>query len=151
MNMKNNKGFTILEILVVLAIASMILSFVLVSIARAKQKSRDSRRESDIKQIQNALALYVANTGAYPQCALEAVLGSVGDNGAGQLLVDAKVIPAVSRDPLLGTSGTCGTVGSYGYCYQAPGTDGRVYDLRYALEGNNIPGKSAGWQDRIGP
>ncbi len=152
MKIDKSKRFTILEMLVVVAIVSMILSFTLVSYRNTKQKNRDSRREQDIKQIQNALALYVANTGFYPQCA-EVVIGSTGDNCWDDALVPAGFISSAPRDPLLGVSGTCGIVGSYGYCYRAPGTGTppRVYDLRYALEGNAILGKSPGWQDPIGP
>src|SRR3989338_4895546 len=113
-----NKGFTILEILVVLAIGALILSFVFVSYRDLKAKSRDSRREHDIKQIQNSLDLYVNNAG---------------------------FIPALPIDPLGGASGVCGSPSSYVYCYQAL-ENGFSYQISYNLETDSILGKSKGSQ-----
>ncbi len=148
---KRKKGFTILEILVVLAIAAMILSFVTVNIRAARQRSRDSRREEDIKQIQNALDIYVTSRRIYPICLIEVVVGSATDNCIGPILVSEGAFGAgqPSSDPLSSTSGVCGAVGSYGYCYRS--LDGSTYELRYSLETNSISGKSAGWQPIISP
>lgn len=60
------RGFTLIELLVVIAIIGILSSVVLASLNSARQKSRDARRLSDIKQVQLALELYYdANTG-YP-------------------------------------------------------------------------------------
>lgn len=66
-NMKN-KGFTILELLIVIAIIGILAAIILASLNTARQKSRDARRIEDIKQIQNALALYFESqaTNSYP-------------------------------------------------------------------------------------
>lgn len=139
-----NTGFTILEILVVLAIGSMILSFVFLGYRDLKAKSRDSTREHDIKQIRNSLDLYVNNLGVFPcQGEGEAIIG------AGACLSDALlgvgVIPALPVDPLGKTSGICGDSNSYVYCYQTL-EDGFNYQIRYNLETDSILGKSKGWQ-----
>jgi general secretion pathway protein G len=60
------RGFTLIELLVVVAIIGILSSVVLASLSSARAKARDSRRLSDMRQIQNALELYYNNTGHYP-------------------------------------------------------------------------------------
>lgn len=69
------KGFTLIELLVVIAIIGILSSVVLASLNSARQKSRDARRVSDIKQLQLALELYFDSNGAYPT-ALSALAGT---------------------------------------------------------------------------
>ncbi len=61
-----NKGFTLIELLVVIAIIGILSSVVLASLNTARQKGRDARRISDIKQIQLALELNYDSTQSYP-------------------------------------------------------------------------------------
>ncbi|MFH0851996.1 MAG: type II secretion system protein [bacterium] len=63
--MKNN-GFTLMELLVVVAIIGILASIVLVSLNSARAKARDAKRLQDIRQIQSALDLYYDKYGAYP-------------------------------------------------------------------------------------
>lgn len=60
------RGFTLIELLVVIAIIGILSSVVLASLNSARQKSRDARRLSDVKQIQLALELYYDANGGYP-------------------------------------------------------------------------------------
>lgn len=62
-----NKGFTLIELLVVIAIISLLSSIVLASLNLARGKSRDTRRLSDMKQIQIALELYRDSNDQYPR------------------------------------------------------------------------------------
>ena len=68
--MKNNKGFTLIEMLVVVAIIGLLSSVVVVGLGSARQNARDARRISDIRQIQNALEIYYSDStkgnGTYP-------------------------------------------------------------------------------------
>ncbi len=66
--MKRNakRGFTLIELLVVIAIIGILSSVVLASLNSARQKSRDARRLSDVKQMQLALELYYDANGSYP-------------------------------------------------------------------------------------
>ncbi|PIR82629.1 hypothetical protein COU20_01565 [Candidatus Kaiserbacteria bacterium CG10_big_fil_rev_8_21_14_0_10_59_10] len=62
-----SRGFTLIELLVVIAIIGILSSVVLASLNSAREKGRDSRRISDIKQLQLALELYYdGNSSTYP-------------------------------------------------------------------------------------
>ena len=67
-NAGSSRGFTLIELLVVIAIIGILSSIVLASLNSARQKGRDARRVSDLKQLQLALELYYdANPSAgYP-------------------------------------------------------------------------------------
>ena len=64
--MYKRKGFTLIELLVVIAIIGLLATLAVVALNNARQKSRDARRISDIKQIQTALELYYNDEGNYP-------------------------------------------------------------------------------------
>lgn len=60
------KGFTLIEILVVIAIIGILAALILVSFRYVKAKARDTRRVADIKQIQTALEMYFNSNSQYP-------------------------------------------------------------------------------------
>jgi prepilin-type N-terminal cleavage/methylation domain-containing protein len=62
---KQKRGFTLIELLVVVAIIAILASIVLANLETSRKKTRDSRRKSDIKQIQVALELYSNDNGDY--------------------------------------------------------------------------------------
>ncbi len=72
--MKKRKGFTLIELLVVIAIIGLLSTLAVVALNNARQKARDSKRVSDIKQIQTALELYFNDKNSYPN-GTSAVLG----------------------------------------------------------------------------
>lgn len=66
-------GFTLIEILVVIAIIGIILSILTVNFNEARKKSRDKARQSDLKSLQLAIETYKAqNNGLYPQAGCSA-------------------------------------------------------------------------------
>lgn len=110
--MKRERGFTLIELLVVVAIIGILSSVVLASLNSARQKGRDARRVSDIKQLQLALELYYdsnSNVG-YPD--------DLDD-------LDPTFISVVPPDP----SG-----GSNAYGYVQPDGEGGDYYLGAILE-----------------
>lgn len=65
--MKNKKGFTLLEMLIVLGIIAVIITIASVAYSSAQKKSRDSRRQSDLKAVQSAMEQYYSICGyTYP-------------------------------------------------------------------------------------
>lgn len=70
--MKNNrKGFTLIEMLVVVAIVGLLSSVVVVGVGGAREKARDTKRVADLRQIQTYLEAnygteYTDIAAAYP-------------------------------------------------------------------------------------
>jgi len=62
-----NKGFTLIEMLIVVAIIGILASLILIGLGPARAKARDSRRISDLRQIQNGLEMYYSKNQAYVQ------------------------------------------------------------------------------------
>jgi len=110
---KREKGFTLIEILIVVAIIGILSSIVLVGLGSFRSRGRDARRVADLREVQNALELYYAKTGAYP----------VGKNvGVATLNLQNEGI-GVTKIPSDPGSGT--------YQY---GSDGKSYVLSATLE-----------------
>src|SRR3990167_5614168 len=68
-NSSSVRGFTLIELMVVITIIGLLASSVLVALGNARAKARDARRTADIRQVMTALELYANdNTNGYPQC-----------------------------------------------------------------------------------
>lgn len=62
---KNQKGFTLIEMLVVIAIISILIGIGINTFTIAQKKARDVRRKADLRNIQTALELYKGDNGVY--------------------------------------------------------------------------------------
>ena len=65
-NINNKKGFTIIELLVVISIIGLLSTISVVSLNGARIKSRDAKRVSDVDNIKKAIELYYDDKGEYP-------------------------------------------------------------------------------------
>jgi len=63
---KNQHGFTIIEVMIILAIAAIILVVVFLAVPHLKRVSRDNQRKQAIQLLAASMEEYKANTGAYP-------------------------------------------------------------------------------------
>lgn len=69
------KGFTLVELLVSVAIIVTLTALGLTAMQGARSSARDSRRKSDLEEIRSALEMYRTDEGVYPDTvALEAEL-----------------------------------------------------------------------------
>lgn len=119
MKSKKHSGFTLYEILVVLAIVILLLAIVINSASASKSKARDARRVDNIKTIQSAIENYFASCFSFP-----------ADLAA--LQVSAPV-GCPSYTPSLLSLPTDPQGASYGYYVDAPLT-GKRYHLCATLE-----------------
>lgn len=135
-NISSKRGFTLIELLVVIAIIGILSSFLLVNFVGIRQRARDSRRKSDIRQIQAALELYRSDVGTYPVPASGSILGTCGSGSSlkdpGNTVTYLQTIPC---DPLY-SSGSYWNGGLYGY---AVGAGNLTYTLGACLENVNDP------------
>jgi prepilin-type N-terminal cleavage/methylation domain-containing protein len=60
------KGFSLVELLVVMSIIGLLTTIATVSVSSARSKARDTKRLGDIKQIAHALEGFYADKGGYP-------------------------------------------------------------------------------------
>jgi len=63
---KFRKGFTLIEMLIVITIIALLASIILVGMSGARAKTRDARRVADLHNVMNALELYYAKNSNYP-------------------------------------------------------------------------------------
>lgn len=112
-----NRAFTLIELLVVMSIIGILVTMAVGSYRTTQMRGRDTVRKSDLKQISNALELYYADHGIYPDTS-SITWESVFTDGK---TVYFKVLP---NDPLSPT---------YGYIYQVDSTN-KKYKLFARIE-----------------
>jgi type II secretion system protein G len=64
--MKINKGFTIIELIVVIAIIAVLAGIVLTNVSQYIEKSKVTRANTDVADIEKALELFYVQYGDYP-------------------------------------------------------------------------------------
>jgi general secretion pathway protein G len=121
--MKKQKGFTLIELLVVIAIIGLLSTLAVVALNNARQKSRDAKRISDVKQIQTALELYYNDENGYPA----SVSSGGAITGATSGVTYMNIVPT-NPTPVDG----CTVGASYTYTQQSSGGS---YSLTYCLGG----------------
>ena len=122
----NKKGFTLIELLVVIAIIGLLSTLAVVALGSARQKARDSKRLSDIKQIQTALELHYTDNNEYPTAATIQTLGlttyaCLNSSGFAATGCASPYMGQVPTDP----------TGTYTYI----SADGTTYTIAATLEG----------------
>lgn len=127
----SRKGFTLIEMLIVIAIIGILSSIVLVGLGPVQRRGRDARRQADLRGAQNALELYYNKCGRYPGS------GSCGDTPVSEWddLSDAIAasgigVPKLPNDPSAASGKS--------YYYGTP-VDGSSYMIGATLEDLNNP------------
>lgn len=109
---KKNKGFTLLEILLVVAIIAILAGIVIVAINPAKQlgNTRDSQRKSDIATLYKAINQYLIDKGSLPT-AITTGLSPICRQGGGSSCIDLTLLTPtylseIPKDPLAPSGNT---------------------------------------------
>jgi len=63
---KSKRGFTLVEVLIVIAVIGILASIILVGLGNVRPGARDTRRISDLRSVQGALEVYFNKCGYYP-------------------------------------------------------------------------------------
>jgi general secretion pathway protein G len=127
MKQQKKQGFTLIEILIVVAIIAILASVVLVGLGPTQQQGRDARRLSDLRETQTALELYYNQNGDYPAASSWGPQTTAGT--LSYILVNAGIgVSQVPNDPTNGKT--------YYYSQEGGGTS---YVIGAVLENASNP------------
>lgn len=130
------KGFTIVELLIVIVVIGILVALVVTTFSGIQRRARDTERQTDIKAVHSQVEAYYAQNGRYPTLANLNDDTWVGDNLAG-LDIDALQDPKGSGNDLQGTAAS----NIYAYaqdpstCDNGTAGDCTGYTLTATLEG----------------
>jgi len=65
-SLKKQKGFTIVELLIVIVVIGILATLVIVTFSGIQQKGRNSQRQTDINALQSHVEAFYADKGYYP-------------------------------------------------------------------------------------
>ncbi len=117
------RGFTLIELIVVIAIISVLSSVILTSLSTSRGKARDAKRTREFSEVRKALELFRATYNRYPSsadggCSWNHTSASYAFNSTGclQALVTNGYISQLPQDPKAGSfysyDNWCNGVGS---------------------------------------
>src|SRR3989344_3890318 len=109
------KGFSLIELIVVIGIISVLTSFVLVSLSGARERALDGRRITDTQSIRLTLELYYEVNKEYP------------DNIYGAGVLSPVFIGKVPQDPAGGNYSYENLTSAGGACSAASGSCTRYH------------------------
>ena len=142
---QNKKGFTIIEVVLVLAIAGLIFLMVFVALPALQRGQRDSQRRSDISRFMSQINSYQTNNGGRVPSADKDDIGKFLDNymkrGSGEF-----VDPQSGNNYTVGFSGNPSTshiiyatqTKCNGEEFTSAGLKKRAVAVRIKLEGSGI-------------
>lgn len=143
----SRKGFTLLELIIVISIIAVLSTIGLNAYTSVQRSARDTRRKSDLKEMQTALETFRAENGRYPDTCNDSALTicpiantqwwgeapnpygpDLGRTGSTGFIVDLApvFIPVLLRDPRHNTSSriaSCNNPNTSLYLYRSNGTD----------------------------
>ncbi|MEK7447226.1 MAG: prepilin-type N-terminal cleavage/methylation domain-containing protein [Patescibacteria group bacterium] len=122
MNSKKNQGFTLIEVVVVMAIIAVLAVLVTGAIGIARRMARDTTRRADLRTLNTALVAFYTKNHRMPQNyhpGYGACEGEAGDyfEKSMQEIVDAGVLKEIPKSPSNTPSGDYRK-----YCYYDYGT-----------------------------
>lgn len=144
---RKRRGFTLIELLVVIAIIGLLSTLAVVSLNNARQRSRDAKRLSDVKQLQTALELFYSENGSYPlsdSANAGKLLTTDDGNDGGTGTVFSSLLATVPTAPAP-ADGTCTTT-TNAYVYKAQNSDATPAECNDATATTGDIGKCKSYQ-----
>jgi type II secretion system protein G len=96
---KQQKGFTIVELLIVIVVIGILAALVVTTFSGIQQKTRNTERETDIKAVHGQLEAFYAQNGRYP------TLGNLNDSTTDTSFVKTQ-LKGLDREALKDPKGT---------------------------------------------
>lgn len=121
--MKKQTGFTIVELLIVIVVIGILAAITIVAYNGVRDRANDTRRQSDIKNVQTIVEKYAADNGTYPSTGGLSTILSDDNCFAGTSQADwvpsvTEKLPQSVPNPGKGRSGLGGC-----YLYSSNGTE----------------------------
>lgn len=126
-NKKNSRGFTLIEIMVVVIILGVLAAIVVPQLLGRPDEAKVTKVKVDIKSIEEALGLFKLDNGFYPSTeqGLEALVNKPETGRMPTRYSDEGYLKTVPKDPW-----------GQPFVYVSPGVYGRHYDLlSYGADG----------------
>lgn len=151
------KGFTLVELLVVMAIVGLISTLAISSFRSSQIKGRDVQRKSNLRETANALEAYFSDYGRYPAASNGLIVACLPPSGTIPIpctwgvgdFTDSKAtvyIKRVPKDPVSGARQYVYRVSTLGDKYQLyaalENTDDNAYDTGISGLGLNCGASS---------
>jgi len=129
----SKKSFTVIELLLVIAIIGLLFSIVLVASSGARAQARDAKRKADIDAIRKALEFYYIEHDRYPKKTAWVSLEENPTLDTGEKFSEAvgKWLPIIPKDPLWGKTKETGDL--YSYQYRTT-DDAKEYKIHVEME-----------------
>lgn len=142
---KFKKGFTLIELMVVVLIVGLLSGLIVVNVNNSRISARDARRIADLDTIRTAIEMYASvNKGKYPTVAgaVYSIPTSTQWISTDPPLVP-NYIPVLPADPINGTVNTIEY--KYGYITNADGTNYKL--VAYRMESSEGKAKANNAKD----
>jgi len=124
-------GFTLIELMVVIAIIGLLSALAMTGLNVARGKARDAKRSADAAQLQKAFSLYATSQSQYP---VAATVTCIGSSDAVSTELKAKdVMKIVPGDPVAPAVLPAAASGG-AHCYAYQSATGATYVLQYYQE-----------------
>lgn len=125
----NKKGFTLIEILTVIAIVGLLSAIAFFAVNNVQARARDAKRTAGVDQLTKALDLYINQTGnPYPIATTATCLN--GSDIVNTALLATGLIAQSIQDPIQTTSPNC-------FLYITD-TDGSDFTIQFFLETGSV-------------
>jgi len=141
---KRDQGFTIIEVLIVLAIAGLILLIVFLAVPALQRSSRNTQRKDDISRIGSAVEEWVNNNnGAIPTStnngAIQAIFGTLAYYTASNVTVSGAATGTATNGTTVDTvniytDATCAATSAGGQGATSTGATTRQIAITYSTE-----------------
>lgn len=144
---KKAKTFTLVEMMVSIAIIATLAGIITISISGGRAQGRDARRIQDLKTLATAIETYDTNVGSLP-------FNTFGDSRCVEnlpqfiMLVDQKYLAQIPQDPLYNATACAGGQPSatcHCYAYTSPATTGtgQTKDFKISAAFETLTGTEA--------
>ena len=126
--LRKTKGFTLVELLIVIAILAVLFATVLIALNPARQLAQadNTKRRSDIHAILNAVHQYMADNNGSPPTAITTTSSNIGNSG---IDICSVLVPTylaeMPVDPDVGSYTDCSTYNT-GYSIAKSATNNRI-------------------------